>query len=93
MSNKFQIVQEQFPIHTDGIIGRDLLEKFLCKIDFATYTITFNINYHGIIIPIDTNPLKINELSTFARPESIVAINLTRNEDNIILSKEGKVSS
>ena len=37
------IVEKHFPIMTDGIIGRDIFNKLLAKIDYETFTLTFII--------------------------------------------------
>lgn len=43
VEQKFHIVENDFPIPTDGIIGRDFLTKYHCKIDYVPWC--------GITIP------------------------------------------
>lgn len=86
--NRFHIVGDNFPIKTDGIIGRDILEKYICRIDFETYTITFSTKYDEVTIPMNTKPLTSSYVNIAARAEVIIPIDLVREEDSLILSKE-----
>ncbi len=56
----FQIVKENFLVYTDEMVGRDILERFQCKIDFETLTIMFNTENEDVIIPMRTKPLMEN---------------------------------
>lgn len=40
--HKFQIVPQDLPIPTDGILGRDFLVNYRCMIDYDTWTLTGN---------------------------------------------------
>lgn len=55
LQQKFQIVQNDFPIPTDGIIGRDFISNYKCKIDYEPWILSFTINSHSISIPIKDN--------------------------------------
>lgn len=44
-----QLVDSNFPIGTDGIIGRNLLKHIKCIIDFKTLPISININENSIV--------------------------------------------
>ena len=37
--HKFRIIDKEFPKLTGGILGRDFFSKFLCKIDYETFTL------------------------------------------------------
>ena len=52
---KFHIVDNHFPIPTDGILGRDFLTKYRCKIDFDPWLLTLTTNQQEIAIPIEDN--------------------------------------
>lgn len=48
LDHSFQLVSENFPIPTDGILGRDFLVKFRCTIDYDNWLLNFN--FHPIIL-------------------------------------------
>lgn len=41
ISQKIQLVENKFPIKTDGILGRDFLIRYKCNIDYDKYVLTF----------------------------------------------------
>lgn len=84
----FNIVDSNFPINTDGIIGRDLMVSFRCKIDYETFTITFNVNDEEIVLPMDTKKYDHSEVNISARTEMIVPVNINVDEDSIVLNTE-----
>lgn len=88
ITHNFHIVSNDFPIPTDGIIGRDLLEKCKCKIDFETYTATFNISNEEFVIPINTKCVYNTEICIPARTEAIVSVDICTDKDSIIFNKE-----
>lgn len=51
--HKFQIVHQEFPIATDGILGRDFFTKFHCKIDYDAWILTGNADGEDFEIPIE----------------------------------------
>lgn len=55
LHHKFQIVDQTFPIPTDGILGRDFLAKYHCRIDYDTWMLTCVQNNEEIEIPIQDN--------------------------------------
>lgn len=56
IKHKFHIVEDEFPIPSDGIIGKDFIQKHFCKLDY--YEMEFTIRYEtcDIIIPINGGP-------------------------------------
>lgn len=40
IQHKFQLINEDFPIPTDGILGRDFLTKFHCNINYDSWILT-----------------------------------------------------
>lgn len=40
LNTKFQLVPDNIPIPTDGILGRDFLVKYKCVIDYNTWILT-----------------------------------------------------
>lgn len=40
IQHKFQLINEDFPIPTDGILGRDFLTKFRCTINYDSWLLT-----------------------------------------------------
>lgn len=55
--HKFHLVDDNFPIPTDGILGRDLLTAYKCCIDYSSWIITFNFENNYISIPIHEKTL------------------------------------
>ena len=53
--HNFQIVETNFPIPTDGIIGRDFLCKYRCIVDYDQWLLKFIFNNHSIEVPIKDN--------------------------------------
>lgn len=37
-------IDNNFPINTDGILGRDFLTAYRCNIDYDIYAVIFNKN-------------------------------------------------
>lgn len=88
IEHEFAVVQSDFPIATDGIIGRDLLTRLLGKIDYETFTVTLLTESQEIIIPMYSKIPEINTITIPKRSEVIIPISLDRQEDRIILNKE-----
>lgn len=55
IEHEFQLVDEGFPIFTDGILGRDFLAKFRCTIDYELWTLNFRHNNEEVNVPIEDN--------------------------------------
>lgn len=47
--HEFHLVEDNFLLSMDGIIGRDIFEKYRCNIDFDTYTTTFEIHNEEVV--------------------------------------------
>ena len=59
-----QLVANDIPIGTDGILGRDFLSQYKCNIDYDKYVLTFDINDESIVIPIHDSAFNINHFTT-----------------------------
>lgn len=83
----FQIVDNNFPIPTDGILGRDFLVKFKCTIDYESWLLNLNLDNYTESLPIEEN---VNNAYTIpARCEVIRNIpNLSITEDSLVQSQE-----
>lgn len=55
VKHSFQLVSKNFPIQTDGILGRDFLTTNRCKIDYDSWLLHFDIGNKTISIPIEDN--------------------------------------
>ena len=77
---KLHVVSEEFNIPSDGILGRDFLKTFNCKIDYSNKTLTINADTRKIILNILEGP----DEDTFVIPprcEVIRRFNIqTKNE-------------
>ena len=78
---KFHIVDENFPIPTDGILGRDFFTKFLCKIDYETFTITLTLEDEDVTLPLKSKINRDYYIKIEKRTELIYAIQLDITED------------
>lgn len=56
LENKLHIVPDNFDIPVPGIIGRDFLRNFNCKIDFENNVLTIRLNGSLAKIPIHEGP-------------------------------------
>lgn len=52
IKHKFHVVPNHFPIPSDGIIGKDFIQKYYCKLDYYDMTFTVRIGNIEILIPI-----------------------------------------
>lgn len=88
IKQKMHIVGQDFPIITDGIIGRDFLRQNQCIIDYETFTILIKLQEEEIVLPMETSLPKQNIFKIPARTEILQALNIKRNSDSIVLSDE-----
>lgn len=87
INHSFQIVPDEFPIPTDGILGRDFLIKYKCNINYETWILNINVQNQFIDIPIEDN--LNNAIVIPARCEVIKRIPLVNfSEDTVVFSQE-----
>lgn len=87
LPHTFQLVDNSFPIPTNGILGRDFLANFRCSIDYNTWLLAINVNNSSIFVPIQNNFNGAIVLP--ARSEIIRQIStLTLERDSLIESSE-----
>jgi len=75
-------------LKTDGILGRDFLEKYQCIIDYQSYTLQNNVEEVDLIIPMNMNFHTYFNTTIPSRSEIIHKVDLNINEDCIINSRE-----
>lgn len=88
IDHKIQLVKYNFPIHTDGILGRDFLCKYNCNIDYDKFILTVNTGDDKITLPIHDNKFSVNFVKIPPRSEVIVPFDLNIEEDGVICSRE-----
>lgn len=54
--HEIHIVPDDFPIPSDGIIGKDFIQLHCCKIDYQSYTFSILYNNIELKIPIQMGP-------------------------------------
>lgn len=87
LPHSFQLVDNSFPIPTDGILGRDFLANYRCNIDYDSWLLTVNIHNNATIIPIQNNSNGTIVLP--ARSEVIRHVsNLNLDKDVLVESSE-----
>lgn len=88
--HELHIVANEFPIPTDGIIGRDFLNKFRFKIDYENYTLSARVGENHVELPLILSTTECNNIHIPARCEIICALNIPRDTDVIIQKEELK---
>lgn len=87
LSHKFQIVDDNFPIPTDGILGRDFFCTYKCSIDYDQWLLKFIFNNHSIELPIQDSLDNGFILPTRCEIiRNISKLNIT--EEMVVLSEE-----
>lgn len=87
-NQNFNIVDDSFPIQTDGILGQDFLKNCLSKIDLETCTITLVIEDEEVTLPIHSSLSEAFDIIIPARTEVIHRVRLDLNEDSVVFNKE-----
>lgn len=88
VNQEFHVVDDNFPISTNGILGRDFLMQTLCKIDYETFTISLYTNENETTIPMLTKLPKYENIIIPARMQVVKPINIDLSEDSVILNEE-----
>lgn len=84
--HSFHIVSSNFPIASDGILGKDFLSQYECKIDFSNYTLQIKKYIDNIDLK-----LKPSTISIPGRSEKIIYLQVPV-EDGEFLSKSNQIS-
>jgi len=89
IKHEFHIVNEDFPIPGDAILGRDFLTKYNCILDYSKWTITVKVGHELVTVPILDRPEK-NILVIPPRCEVIRQVDTFKTivEDVVVLNKE-----
>lgn len=89
VEHTFQIVDSDFPIPTDAILGKDFIKKYRCNLDYDNWTMTIRLKHTKIPIPIYENPVE-NILIIPSRCEVIRSLNKLKHisHDVVVLNKE-----
>lgn len=87
LNHPLQVVNDDFPIPTDGILGLDFLHKYKCKIDYECLLLKFNINDEPVEVPIYDEIAQCN-CTIPARSEKICKINAHVKQDTVIAHDE-----
>lgn len=88
LNHKFHVLK-QFPCETDGIIGRDFFQLFLCNIDYENNTVTLNTQNHRFSVPLQMGNLgKNNFMIIPPRCEKIFYIDSCMENECLVLPKE-----
>lgn len=82
---KLHIVDENFPLPIDAILGRDFLTNFNCVVDFKDWKFKFIRNGSYISLPL-FDYIDDDEFIIPPRCEVVRRINIQPKEDSIILS-------
>lgn len=88
IEHKIQVVKNDFPIKTDGILGRDFLLRYRCSIDYDRLVVSFTLKGNEVVLPIYDKAYKINVISIQPRCEMIVPFNVELEEDSVVMNRE-----
>lgn len=86
LAQNFHIVDENFPIPTDGILGRDFLAGWKCNIDYNTWILSIRTSANTLEIPI-TNHLR-GKYFIPPRCEVLKRLHFGNIEDSVTLAQE-----
>lgn len=88
-SHNFHIVDRNFPIPADGILGRDFIVKYRCQLDYNKWNMTLETSDRNIILPIYNSP-EDDVISVPPRCEVIRTLNSLQNvkQDSVVLNEE-----
>lgn len=91
LKHNLQVVEDNFPIPCDGIIGLDFIKKFNCVLDYNAFKSLFVIrpvfsNSYEIIKIFDAP--KLNAISLPARSEVIRKISVNFNEEEFLVPNQ-----
>ena len=81
-------IDKDFPTQSSGILGRDFLQKYLCKIDYEIFILTLQLNGEEVEVPISTDYNCIRQIIIPPRSEIICPLKLNLKEDSVIINKE-----
>lgn len=85
----FHVVDEDFPIPADGILGRDFIIKYQCQLNYRNWTMTLNMGSEYVELPIYNSP---GEDTLIVPPRCEVVRKVTSleyaKESLVILNKE-----
>ena len=56
VEHQFHVVNADFPIPVDGILGRDFIKKYRCNLDYSNFTMTIRLGPYNIFVPIHNGP-------------------------------------
>ena len=90
IEHDFLVFNGSIKISTDGILGRDILTKHNCKIDYETFTITIHQEPQDIVLPIYINIKTVSQINVPPRTEVIQQIDINLNEDSLVCANEIK---
>lgn len=84
------MVKNNFPIPTDGILGKDFIRRHSCKLDYFSMTLTIRGSSRDLIVPICEGSLGLNEVLIPPRCEIVDEFDLIGNftEDQFIDGQE-----
>lgn len=89
--HNFHIVNSNFPIPTDGIIGIDFIKKYNCKLDFNTEEDWLILRPDNITCPINvpiTHTIGNNSTLLPARSEVVRLIKLDTSDEQILIPNQ-----
>lgn len=88
ISHQFHIVSDDFNIHTDGIIGKEFLERYNCNINFTSGEKTLTVNTdEPIIMKISSGP-NTNSIMIPPRAEVIRNFFINSQEECVVHNHE-----
>ena len=88
LSHIFHVVDNNFPISCDGLIGRDFLTKFKCKVDFESWVLTLSLNGEYFDLPIQAKMASAESFVVEPGTARVHPINLELAQDSLIHPSE-----
>lgn len=86
VTHTFQVVDRNFPLRVDGIIGRDFLLRYKANIDYANYYLQFSYLEQLITVPLID---RIDDSILIpARSQVVRRLDLVTTEPTVIMSQQ-----
>ena len=87
IKHEVHIVDENFPISSDGILGRDFFIRFKCILNFETWTLNLRVNKKLFELPISDKcetRCNVRKIVVPPRSEVIRPVKLNLSEDSVV---------
>lgn len=87
IEHEFQVVEDSFPIPSDGIIGKDFIFKYFCTLNYFDMTFTIKLPDKEFSIPIQMGP-STDTIAIPPRSEVFRCLHIENFEKTCLIEKQ-----